>query len=147
MYGIPSPLPSRQQLSSFTWPPSISIRLAFRQHLPIHNRSRFVSFSHIYNSLKLGDKKGSSYRLLLRLLFTVNVTIVASEWQALLLWSLWDATELCATFGSKVKFLNQQSFLIIEKSAAGIWRIFQPTSWKLKMNLNRSILKRAKFRT
>ena len=54
---------------------------------------------------KKGAKKGASYRRLRRLLrrlYIVNAVLEASGRQALLLWSFWDATDLCATFGSKV---------------------------------------------
>ena len=50
---------------------------------------------------KAPGKKVAPWRLLRRL-YTVNAALEASGGQALLLWSFWDATDLCATFGSKV---------------------------------------------
>ena len=59
----------------------------------------------LWGAKKKVAKKGASYRRLRRLLrrlHIVNAVLEASGRQALLLWSFWDATDLCATFGSKV---------------------------------------------
>ena len=54
-----------------------------------------------------GAKKRRQNRRLLRRLYIVNVVLEVSGRQALLLWSFWDATDLCATFVLKVMSISK----------------------------------------